>query len=355
MAEHLDQAPAFVGGDGSKFAGLFDWEDASKFLNNSKLWSSETLKLTEAGENVPPAQYCFQGTNRGLQPIQRPDPMLVLECIQRGAVLMLESMESATPHLTRLTAALSSALGGAGTVRITCSGSAELADVVDFDMGDAFHLQLDGNSSWVLYEERAERGGDSAPNELAGELEMTTGDVLYLPAGQFYRAAATGGSALWLTIVVVRPTGLDIVPLIHECLTDTPIFRADLPTFDNAAAHKRHLEVLANALRLSVGSEAFAAKVMEFQRSRMHVSKIAAFALPSHDISEFFRVPVDAIEPEGVAQETGEIARWAMAAEVFTQADLQESFPQHSVDALVAIIATLQECGFVEQSTAAKA
>ena len=32
IAEHLDQAPAFVGGDGTKFAELFGWEDATRLL-----------------------------------------------------------------------------------------------------------------------------------------------------------------------------------------------------------------------------------------------------------------------------------------------------------------------------------
>ncbi|MDB3953114.1 cupin domain-containing protein [Alphaproteobacteria bacterium] len=349
MSEHLDQAPAFVGGDGSKSAELFDWEDARIFLNNRKLWSSETLKITEAGENVPPHQYCFQGTNRSLRSILRPDPMLVLEHIRRGALLTMGSMESAMPHLSRLTASLSSALGGAGTARISCSGPSELASLTDFDVGDAFHLQLDGTTSWVLYEERAVMGADTVPNETAGELEMNAGDVLYLPAGQFYRTAAGDGSAMWLTIVIVRPTGFDIVPLIHQCLKDMPIFRADLPFFDNAVKHKRHLEALADALRRMVGSKAFATKVMAFQRSRMHISKVATFALPGHDIGEFFRVPVGAIEPQGVAPEIVEIARWAKQAEVFTLAELQQKFPEYSTDALMSVVDALQESGFFER------
>ena len=352
MSEHLGQAPAFVGGDGSKSSELFDWEDARIFLNNSKLWSSETLKITEAGENVPPQQYCFQGTNRSLRSILRPDPISVLERIRRGALLTLGSMESATPHLTRLTAALSSALGGVGTARISCSGPSELANLVDFDVGDAFHLQLDGTTSWVLYEERAVMGGDTVPNETVGELEMKAGDVLYLPAGQYYRTAAGGGSAMWLTIIIVRPAGFDIVPLIHECLKDIPIFRADLPFFDNTVKHKRHLEALADALRRMVGSKAFAAKVMAFQRSRMHISRVATFALPSHDIDEFFRVPVGAIEPQDVVPEIVEIARWAKKAEVFTLAEVQQKFPEYSTDALMSIVAALQEIGFLEQPEA---
>ncbi|MFL2688644.1 MAG: JmjC domain-containing protein [Alphaproteobacteria bacterium] len=352
MSEHLGQAPAFVGGDGSKSAELFDWEDARIFLNNSKLWSSETLKITEAGENVPPQQYCFQGTNRSLRSILRPDPISVLERIRRGALLTLGSMESATPHLTRLTAALSSALGGVGTARISCSGPSELANLVDFDVGDAFHLQLDGTTSWVLYEERAVMGGDTVPNETVGELEMKAGDVLYLPAGQYYRTAAGGGSAMWLTIIIVRPAGFDIVPLIHECLKDIPIFRADLPFFDNTVKHKRHLEALADALRRMVGSKAFAAKVMAFQRSRMHISRVATFALPSHDIDEFFRVPVGAIEPQDVVPEIVEIARWAKQVEVFTLAEVQQKFPEYSTDALMSIVTALQESGFFEQPEA---
>ncbi|MBE90390.1 MAG: hypothetical protein CMM76_13240 [Rhodospirillaceae bacterium] len=352
IAEHLDQAPAFVGGDGTKFAELFGWEDATRLLNTSKVWSSETLKLTEAGESVLPEEYCFPGTNRSLQAIQRPDPASVLDHVRRGAVLTLASMESSMPHLARLTAAVSSALGGAGSARITCSGPTELANVVDFDVGDAFHLQLDGSSSWVLYEERASRDGSTAPRELTGELEMNAGDVLYLPAGQFYQAAAGSGLTMWLTIVIVRLTGADILPLIQESLTDTPLFRADLPFYDNAVEHKRHFEALAESLRSAVGSEAFAAKVMAFQRSRMYVSKIASFNLPSHDIGEFFRVPVGAIEPSDVMSETREIARWAKQTEIFTLTELQLNFPKHSMDTLINIITALQESGFLQQPEA---
>ena len=130
------------------------------------------------------------------------------------------------------------------------------------------------------------------------------------------------------------------------------MFRADLPFYDNAVEHKRHLEALAESLRSAVGSEAFAAKVMAFQRSRMYVSKIASFNLPSHDIGEFFRVPVGATEPSDVMSETREIARWAKQTEIFTLTELQLNFPKHSMDTLINILTALQESGFLQQPEA---
>ena len=71
--------------------------------------------------------------------------------------------------------------------------------------------------------------------------------------------------------------------------------------------------------------------------------------MPGHDIGEFFRVPVGAIEPQGVAPEIVEIARWAKQAEVFTLAELQQKFPEYSTDALMSVVDALQESGFFER------
>jgi hypothetical protein len=344
--EHLDEAPAFVGGEESKVNGFFGWPDVTAHLNNSKLWTSETLKVSLHGEPVLANQYCSQGTNRDLQRVWRPDSVMVLDYMDRGGVLTLECLEALTPGLTRLTSALSSALGGAATARATCSAKTELANVVEFDVGDAFHLQLEGSSCWALYEDRA--GFSEEPGALAAELEMTAGDMLYLPSGQYYRAASTSNAAMWLTVTVVRPSGLDLLSMFHDHLVDIPLFRADMPAFDKEAEHRKQLETLADTISVSFSSNAFAEKVIEGLKAKLHPSKVATFALPGHDIEYSYRLRHRAVLPDGLDAVASAVARWAFETEIFTLAESRGNFPMHSAEEISSILSALRDCGFLE-------
>ena len=347
--EHLNEAPAFVGGDASKVDGFFGWSDVTALLNNNKLWTSETLKVSLNGEPVLADQYCVQGTNRDLQRVWRPDSVMVLDYMNRGGVLTLECLEALTPGLTRLTAALSAALGGAARACATCSAKADLSNVVEFDVGDAFHVQLEGRSCWALYEDRA--GFSEQPGALGAELEMSAGDMLYLPSGQYYRAASTSDAAMWLTVTVVRPSGLDLLSMFRDHLVDIPLFRADMPTFDNETAHRKHLETLADTMSVSFSSNAFAEKVIEGLKSNLHLSKVATFALPSHDIDYFYRLRHRAVMPDGLDAVASAVARWAFETEIFTFADSCRHFPKHSVEEMSSILSALRDCGFLEPAT----
>jgi hypothetical protein len=349
--EHLNEAPAFVGGDVSKVDGFFGWSDVTAYLNNSKLWTSETLKVSLNGESILADQYCLQTTNRDLQRVWRPDSVMVLDYMNRGGVLTLEGLEALTPGLTRLTAALSSALGGTATARAICSAKTELANVVEFDVGDAFHVQLEGSSCWALYENRA--GFSEEPGALAAELEMSAGDTLYLPSGQYYRAASTSDAAMWITVTVVRPSGLDLLSMFRDHLVDIPLFRTDMPAFDKEAEHRKQLATLADTISVSFSSNAFAETAIEGLKSNLHQSKVATFDLPSHDIEYFYRLRHRAVMPDGLDAVARAAARWAVETEVFTFADACRNFPKCSAGEMSSILSALRDCGFLEPANKA--
>lgn len=346
--EHLNEAPAFVGGQAEKTAHLFGWKEVNTWLNNSKLWSSKTLKLNTKNSVVPAEKYCFGGINRDLQPIFRPDPAIVFEYLAGGAYLELNKFEGADPSLLHLTQALGSAFGSDAEVRLRCAGPHEPSEIPDFEAADAFHIQLDGSSYWALFEERATATDEIQPNQVAGELEMTTGDVLYLPSGQFYRYAGLNKECLTLTVFLQRPNGVALFSLISECLTDSALLRGDLPFYDQELSSDAHMQELAGEARKILASDEFGNRVAKFQRLQMSLAKYATFSLPRHKVSSVYRTRLHAKIPAGLGEGAVEIARWAKESEIFSLATIFGSFPKRQQQEILNDLRELEDCGFLE-------
>ncbi len=346
--EHLDEAPAFVGGQAEKTSYLFGWEEVNTWLNNSKLWSSKTLKLHNKGSLVPVENYCFGGINRDLKPIFRPDPAIVFEYLAGGACLELNKFEGADPSLLHLTQALSSAFGSNAEVRLRCAGPNEPGEIPDFEPADAFHIQLGGSSYWALFEERATAINEIQPDQVAGELEMTAGDVLYLPSGQFYKYAGLDKECLTLTVFLQRATGVALFSLISECLTDSVLFRGDLPFYDQELVSDAHLQELAGEASKILAGDDFGSRVAKFQRLQMSLAKYATFSLPRHDVSSFYRTRAHAEIPSGLSEGADEIARWAKESEIFSLATIYGFFPKRKQKDILDDLRELEECGFLE-------
>ena len=346
--EHLNEAPAFVGGQAEKTAHLFGWKEVNTWLNNSKLWSSKTLKLTTKNSAVPAEKYCFGGINRDLQAIFRPDPAIVFEYLAGGAYLELNKFKGADPSLLHLTQALGSAFGSDAEVRLRCAGPHEPSEIPDFEPADSFHIQLDGSSYWALFEERATAIDEIQPHQVAGELEMTTGDVLYLPSGQFYRYAGLNKECLTLTVFLQRPNGVALFSLISECLTDSALFRGDLPFYDEELSSDTHLQELAGEARKILASDEFGKRVAKFQRLQMSLAKYATFSLPRHKVSSVYRTGVHAKIPAGLGEGAVEIARWAKESEIFSLATILGSFPKRQQQELLNDLRELEDRGFLE-------
>ncbi|MDX1527583.1 MAG: cupin domain-containing protein [Gammaproteobacteria bacterium] len=287
--------PLHVPGSPQKFARLFSWEEFNRLLAMSKLWSDRSMKLVLDGRDVPPASYSVSGTTREGTRALLPEAPKVEALLGRGATLILDLVETLAPGIVAVSRALTAATGSVVVCNAYCSFKAHQGFLAHFDTTDVFALHIEGRKVWRIYEGVAEYPVDvpgfnsasltpeqhtSARGRLKMEVEMTPGDLLYLPRGQYHEALASSDASLHLSFGANQATGLDFVNLLGRWLTEDPRFRESLPHFDDVNAQEEHLNALGDALRDWARSPEVAAKVCSWQRSRAFRDGVHEFEIP---------------------------------------------------------------------------
>ncbi len=94
---------------------------------------------------------------------------------------------------------------------------------VHADAHDVFALQTHGSKQWVVHE------GDAAGSTPSLDVQLRTGDCLYLPKGVRHAARTVEGASLHLTLGVRTVTWADVLaPLVERSLSD-PALSESLP------------------------------------------------------------------------------------------------------------------------------
>jgi len=294
-----------VPGSPQKFGDLFSWSEFNRLLNMSKLWSDRSMKLVLDGRDVSPASYSVNGLTREGNRALLPEPPKVEALLRRGATVILDLVETLTPGIGALSRALTAGTGSVVVCNAYCSFKAHQGFLAHYDTTDVFALHIEGSKVWRIYEGVAENPVDmpgyhfssftpeehaSARGKIAMEIEMTPGDLLYLPRGQYHEALASSDASLHLSCGATRATGLDFISLLSRWIADDPRFRASLPHFDDADAHREHLGALGEGLRKWAQSPEVAAHVLEWQRARAFRDGIHEFDLPRVDDNPRYHV-----------------------------------------------------------------
>lgn len=306
-----------VPGSPQKFRDQFSWSEFNRLLNMSKLWSDRSMKLVLDGRDVPPESYSVKGLTREGHHALLPDPSEVEALLQRGATLILDLVETLSTGIGAVSRALTAGTGSVVVCNAYCSFKAHQGFLPHYDTTDVFALHIEGSKVWRIYEGVADHPVDlpgyhfsnftpdqhaSARGNVAVEVEMTPGDLLYIPRGQYHEALASSDACLHLSFGANRATGLDFVSLLSRWIADDTRFRAYLPHFDDGYSSQRHLRALGEALRNWAQSPEVAARVREWQRKRAFRDGIHEFELPSVEENPRYRVCRIGISIEKSAQ-----------------------------------------------------
>lgn len=251
-----------------KFSSVMSWDILNEMLAMD-VWDGSTLQLVIDRQRVPPASYSRHVLNRNQRQVMQPDSAKVMELIRQGASLVLNNIETLHPGCLAVAETIGAGLGAKVSANLYCSWQQHQAFDSHYDRHDVFALHVVGEKRWRVYEGRLENPiehpafynipqaeCDRLKGQIAAELTMRSGDLLYLPRGQFHDALASSEASIHVTFGCNEPTGLDWLTFFWERAVQDSGFREYLPRSGGPAggpggdeALKAHLAKLVERLK----------------------------------------------------------------------------------------------------------
>lgn len=163
------------------------------------------VRLVRAGAPVPFNEYGASLRLGGVLVDDVVDVSRVMQLIAEDATVVLQSLQHSWPPVARFCQSLHSETGHAvqANCYLTPSGSTALARHADGH--EVLVLQVEGSKSWSV--------------DGLGDLELTPGDVMYIPRGTWHQAAAQDRLSLHLTIGILATTCRSV---LHRAIDDLP-------------------------------------------------------------------------------------------------------------------------------------
>ncbi len=322
--------------EGAPKRSILDWATFNDLLNQPSIWTAQTLKLVRNTDPVAPELYCRSVQTQSGSSF-RPDPAKVALFIAEGASLIAGDVQDLTAPLAALSSVLGHAFAASVGANIYCSFKGVQAFGAHFDLSDVLAVQVEGEKTWRLYENRADspvempadvgdvrRWFEQTRGRLQAEITMRPGDVLYLPRGWYHDALAQDGASLHVTFALASLHGRIIFDLLEQAAMQDPAFRAYLPPAakDGGRALQQHLTQLGQRLAQLAASPAFRDEVAMTQERltpRMH-----RFALPQQTSLTRYK-PGVARAPAYVGP-VAHAMHWALSQHVFVLENLIAQF-----------------------------
>jgi hypothetical protein len=276
FAEFHDRQPLHVQGDPARFAQVLDWAGINRLLDMSHIWTETSFRLVLDSVPVPPAQYSVKATSRDGAPVLQPVAARVQDWVARGASVVMNDVDSLTPGLAAVSAALEGAGLGKAQANVYISFQSHKAFHSHYDTHDVWAVQVEGEKTWNIWQGRAEHPiphpifrsqtqehHDRAKGALRTQVLLKKGDILYLPRGWYHDALAEAPNSVHIAYGVHAPLGMDALNILSERAIYEPAFRQPLPRQDGTPAARQALAERLAALGARLSELAKDPKVAE--------------------------------------------------------------------------------------------
>jgi ribosomal protein L16 Arg81 hydroxylase len=296
LSQYWTARELVVRGEASKFTELFSWAEFNAVLNQQhrNLQYGE-LKLAKDGRTLPAEAIANQVTTRKRKTMTRLSARKILALFGEGATIIVNHVERYSPALGALAGALEQEIGEPVQINAYCTPPQASGFAPHYDTHEAFVLQVEGTKHW-----RA--GGVTRPYPLATQksvrteapraafnlLQLSKGDLMYIPRGLWHEASTTSEPSLHLTVGVHCRTGVDLLLWAAGQLSEIEEARRNLPkrwgegqgsqlqAAETAALLERLLVQLSN----TAGGPDVAARFDAQTRPKRERRKPGRFALP---------------------------------------------------------------------------
>ncbi len=359
----------YIPGPEDKFSGLFDWDDLNRFLKFEKVWDSHNLKMVLDGEPISPQHYCPQGNV---------DHTKVGQFLDQGATLALIGFESLNDGSSSLSKSIQAATGAACGGNLYFSRKDHAGFRPHFDLMDVIVIHIAGEKVWNVYETQFDNPmykpgfhhmsfsreyHEQNKGAVEAEVTMTPGDVLYLPRGKYHAALATSDASLHITFGIEPARGQDYLQALLETMPSDPLFRTNIPHFDDIEAHKIYLTRLADSMRDKMANPEVMAQMRDEQRHKVY-GNLPVFSLPNGNRQPGFHVRTTGsklvrrgkvwqlttpLKQSEIDAELAPIIEWMLLSDLFTFGDLAGAFTDQTEEFLQSAVTTLSRATLITE------
>jgi ribosomal protein L16 Arg81 hydroxylase len=364
FGDYFGKKPLYIPGSDDKVAGLFGWTALDAMLHEGRYWNAANLSLVVEGKTLQAEEYCQSEDFVGGYDAARIDRAKLIECLERKPSLILNFCQTQTPEIASLTATLESVFRASVELHIVASWENHKGYVSHFDYNDVLIFQTEGVKSWNVYEGRYEeplkgtehdRGKlmpqtDTLKSGLLMQPQLSAGDLLYLPKGQFHDALAASEATLHLSYRFEHSLGMDYMKMIMSNLHQLPSFREALPHFDDVEAHGQKIANLIEELATLVQDRNARDFAANYQKIISTQDGFQSFTLPSTKPIVFYRVRHEekpTALPEG--EYSNDVLSWINERDFFSREQLIGAFAQKGAETLDALLINLEATRLIER------
>jgi ribosomal protein L16 Arg81 hydroxylase len=175
----------------ARFDGLFDLNDLEQYLFIARPPAGD-VQLVRSGQ-LPPLSMVS-----GLIKESSYDIQAVYNSLSAGFTVVLNAVHFRWPAARRLTIALEDLLRARVQTNVYITGHRGQGFAVHQDDHDVFVLQTCGRKRWTIYE-RPDAASSAAPRVLH-QIELQSGDALYLPIGYPHAAETSDDYSIHVSV-----------------------------------------------------------------------------------------------------------------------------------------------------------
>jgi ribosomal protein L16 Arg81 hydroxylase len=350
--------------DPTRTEALFSWRDIDTLLTEHAL--DEDVKIMRDGVRIPRQLYSSnEGNTLNVRAFH--------DLLPQGVSIVVDSVDRWIPQICQLCVAIEREMGIYTEVNAYLSFFKGGALKPHFDVTDILVVQVQGNKQWRIWNtevpypvemaDRTKVNANVAPDQ---EVEMTPGDVLFIPRGEPHSAAVSTKHSVHLTISLISQTGINFFRHLREEAAKDPLLRMDLPRHSSDEETRAHEAALKHRLHQLIDAASMSQFLRGGDLSRSPALQTAVASELPHieDILRLTlrrRVPLPDVAPDGGTQPVtigGEarrlspasidVLRWLFDHDPATLHALQDGLtPRHRQDSIEAAVRELLRFGFL--------
>jgi ribosomal protein L16 Arg81 hydroxylase len=221
--------------DPDRATSLLPWRDIETMVS---MRDFDDMQAMQNGMLLPPELYRAE-----------PDLSAFHDLLAQGASIVIAHVQHKIPQIQWLATAIERQLGFGVGVNAYFSFSRGGAFKPHWDRHDVLIVQVHGHKTWKIWDaklknpiERSHEATHDITDATCEQLELSPGDVLYVPRGEPHAASVSGGGSVHLSIGLDCPNGLEILQQLNHAAVQDDFLRSNLPPRE-ADARLRHHEV----------------------------------------------------------------------------------------------------------------